>query len=158
MKWMTKINAIVLIGIICLVGVGVAGTETFTNKTDALAALGNGVQITPGDCTILTIKETITTGNTKGDIIATVQMAFNKPNFDRRLGKIKLDNTTQAEAENKAAIECERLWTSIQAEPQFQAIDTVVIRYEQGTLANILNRIYDVGKKTWKDITVQQIG
>ena len=153
MKWMTKINSIVLISIITLAGLGFAGTEYFTNKQDALAALGDGVVITPGDCTILSVEETITTGKASGDIIATVQMAFNKPSWDRRLATKVVSSTNQATIENETKQTCEDLWASIQAESQFQTVDTVVVQYEKDVLTDILNRAYDVGKNSWSNIS-----
>ncbi len=136
---------------IILAGAVVAGTEYFDNKTDALAALGDGIILTPGDCTILAVEETITTGNQSGDIVVTVQMAFNKPNFDRRIRTIPVNSINQATIEDEVKETCEDLWISIQAEPQFQTVNTVKVQYEKGILANILNRVYDVGKNSWSD-------
>ncbi len=138
-------------------GAVIAGTQYFDNKTDALAALGGGVVITPGDCTILAVEETIITGNASGNIIATVQMAFNKPNFDRRIANKIVSSTNQTTIENETKQTCEDLWTSIQAEPQFQSVDTVVVQYEKNALVSILNRAYDVGKNSWSNISAEQV-
>ena len=64
---------------------------------------------------------------------------------------------TQNEVETKAAIKCEELWTSIQAEDQFQTVDSVVVQYEKNALSDILNRAYDVGKNSWSNITVTEL-
>lgn len=135
-----------------------AGTRYFENKTEALTALGKGVTITAGDCTVLSVEETIISGQVSGDIIAKVQMAFYKPNFDRRIQTVVVSSTNQTTIENEVKPVCESLWLGIQAEPQFQQVDTVIVQYDKGILENILNRAYDVGKNSWSNISTAQIG
>ena len=148
----------VFIAMVLIAGLVVAGTEYFDNKQDALNALDKGVVITAGDCTILSVEETINTGKTSGNIVATVQMAFNKPNFDSRLQTVIVSSTNQTTIENEVKSTCESLWASIQAEPQFQSVDSVVVQYDKSILENIKQRAYDVGKKSWSNISVAQMG
>ena len=142
--------------VLILAGVVVAGTQYFDNKADALTALDKGITLIPADCTILSVEETITTGNLSGNIVATVQMAFNKPEYDRRIGKQIVSSTVQTIVERESEPMCESLWAGIQAEPQFQTIDTVVVEYDKGILASIKNRKYDVGKNSWSNISQLQ--
>ena len=157
MKLTAKINAIILISILCLAGVGIAGTAYFDNRADALAALNDTITITKGKCTVLEVTETIDSEGSKG-IIARIQVEFYKPNLDRRINKVIVSSTNQATIEAETKKPCNDLWLAIQAEPQFQRVDTVVVEYHEGVLADILNREYDLDKKTWGNKTAVQAG
>ena len=154
MDWTSKANAIILISIICLAGIGVAGTAYFDNKTDALAALNDPITITKDKCRIITVEETIDTNGSKG-IKATIEVGFFKPNWDRRLNNVTVSSTNPATIEAETAKPCDELWKSIQAESQFQSIDTVIVDYTQTESAGILEREYDLDKKTWANTTTE---
>ncbi len=134
----------------------IAGTEYFDNKTDALAALNNPITLTKDKCRVLSVTETIDAEGSKG-IVALIQVGFFKPNWDRRLASVTVSSTNQGTIEAETKTPCDDLWISIQNEPQFQTIDSVIVEYEKGILSNILNREYDLDKKTWENSTVEQV-
>ena len=54
-----KVNAIVLAGLLCLVGFGVAQTLYFDNKADALQPINEPIVLTGGNCRVLGVEETL---------------------------------------------------------------------------------------------------
>ncbi|MCK4429125.1 MAG: hypothetical protein KAU95_02020 [Candidatus Aenigmarchaeota archaeon] len=156
LNWKPNIWTIAIILIVAIAGIGMAKTAYFDNKADALNALDSSVSLTAGNCKILSIEETINSEEASGDIIVTFQQEFYRPNFDRRTGTVAVANTQQATIETAVESACENKWISIQAEPQFQSVDSVVVQYHKGTAKDILNRVYDTAKRQWKNIISEQ--
>ena len=140
-----------LIGMMLL---GAAITQTFSNKADALGALGRQVTIVPEKCKVMEVRETIDLGSeSSSKAIAVFELPYYiNGEYRREIGNVVVVDLTQRGVETAVQMECDKLWLVVKSQ-ESQTIDKAIVQYTQGALKSVLDRAYDVVKKTWADAT-----
>ena len=156
MDW--KRNGLWIAALIGMVIAGSAITATVNSITEAQQQLGTSSNIQQIGCKVYTIEKTATTQNeiTNNDWQVTFAMEYTIDGRQTREGvkTAMVKDNTEAAVKTAVASQCEQDWANAQA--RHGTIDTVVIQ----TTANdnsVLAQIYNASKKTWANISAQQV-